>query len=46
MSRFESTVRILCSRNCGLRIEIEGRSFSPVGWDRALDEQLRPPGHQ
>jgi len=35
MSRIESTACILCSRNCGLRVEIEGRSFTRVRGDEA-----------
>jgi anaerobic selenocysteine-containing dehydrogenase len=35
MSRIESTACILCSRNCGLRVEIEGRRFTRVRGDEA-----------
>jgi len=35
MSRIESTACILCSRNCGLTVEIEGRSFTRVRGDEA-----------
>lgn len=35
MSRTESTACILCSRNCGLQVELEGRSFTRVRGDEA-----------
>ena len=35
MSRTESAACILCSRNCGLQVEIEGRSFTRIRGDDA-----------
>jgi anaerobic selenocysteine-containing dehydrogenase len=35
MNRIESTACILCSRNCGLRVEIDGRSLARIRGDEA-----------
>lgn len=35
MNRIESTACILCSRNCGLRVEIDGRSLVRIRGDEA-----------